>query len=169
MDTSIDLALDLGNPLCLDFFAKEQLSLPAKFLSPAKDFFDGQLLLGELLAELLDLQVRERVLGGRGFGEALPAQAQGLARVAFDDGDGPETRWEPDAVTVTLGAVAVPLPPGAFLQATREGEAALVMGGMCGECRVRDYSRAPTVVTVGEILRGAREDLVTVDGAERRK
>ena len=54
------------------------------------------------------------------------ATAHGLARVAFDDGLGPETRWEPDAVTVTLGGVPVPLPPGAFLQATREGEAALV-------------------------------------------
>lgn len=54
------------------------------------------------------------------------AQANGLARIAFDDGLGPETHWEPDAVTVTLGGVPVPLPPAAFLQATREGEAALV-------------------------------------------
>jgi 23S rRNA (uracil1939-C5)-methyltransferase len=54
------------------------------------------------------------------------AQANGVARIAFDDGLGPETRWEPDAVTVTLGGVPVPLPAGAFLQATREGEASLV-------------------------------------------
>jgi 23S rRNA (uracil1939-C5)-methyltransferase len=54
------------------------------------------------------------------------AREHALARVAFDDGLGPETRWEPDAVTVTLGGVAVPLPPASFLQATREGEAALV-------------------------------------------
>ena len=54
------------------------------------------------------------------------AQEHGLARVAFDAGLGPETRWEPDAVTVTLGGIAVPLPPASFLQATREGEAALV-------------------------------------------
>ena len=54
------------------------------------------------------------------------AQANGVARIAFDEGLGPETRWEPDAVSVTLGAVPVPLPPGSFLQATREGEAALV-------------------------------------------
>lgn len=54
------------------------------------------------------------------------AQRQALARLAFDEGYGPEVRWEPDAVTVTLGEVPVPLPPAAFLQATREGEAALV-------------------------------------------
>lgn len=54
------------------------------------------------------------------------AEANGVARIAFDDGMGPETRWEPEPVTITLGGVAVPLPPGAFLQATVEGEAALV-------------------------------------------
>ena len=54
------------------------------------------------------------------------AQAHRLARLSIDEGYGPETRWEPDAVTVTLGGVAVPLPAGAFLQATADGEAALV-------------------------------------------
>jgi 23S rRNA (uracil1939-C5)-methyltransferase len=49
-----------------------------------------------------------------------------LARLAIDDGIGPQTLWEPDPVTITLGGVAVPLPHGAFLQATQEGEAALV-------------------------------------------
>lgn len=49
-----------------------------------------------------------------------------LARLAIDDGYGAQTLWEPEPVTVTLGGVAVPLPHGAFLQATAEGEAALV-------------------------------------------
>lgn len=49
-----------------------------------------------------------------------------LARLSVDEGYGPSARWEPEPVTVTLGAVAVPLPEGAFLQATLEGEAALV-------------------------------------------
>jgi 23S rRNA (uracil1939-C5)-methyltransferase len=65
--------------------------------------------------------------------EGLPAaealtkfcEDHGIARVAFDDGLGPETRWEPDAVTITLGGVPVPLPPASFLQATPDGEAAL--------------------------------------------
>jgi len=60
--------------------------------------------------------------------EALTAfaQAHRLARLSIDDGYGPQTRWEPEPVTVTLGGVAVPLPHGAFLQATAEGEAALI-------------------------------------------
>jgi len=41
-----------------------------------------------------------------------------------------------------------------------DGEAALVMGGMCGVCGVRYYSRAPTVVTVRGVLRGAQDYLV---------
>ena len=49
-----------------------------------------------------------------------------LARLALDDGYGAQTLWEPRPVTVTLGGVAVPLLPGAFLQATADGEAALV-------------------------------------------
>ena len=65
---------------------------------------------------------------GLAAAEALTAFAQknGLARLSLDSGLGPETRWEPRPVTVTLGDVPVPLPPGAFLQATPEGEAALV-------------------------------------------
>jgi 23S rRNA (uracil1939-C5)-methyltransferase len=60
--------------------------------------------------------------------EALAAFAREhrLARLGLDDGYGAQTRWEPEPVTVTLGGVPVPLPPGGFLQATREGEAALV-------------------------------------------
>ena len=54
------------------------------------------------------------------------AQTYRLARLALDDGLGPETRWEPEPVTVTLGGVPVGLPHGAFLQATVEGEGALV-------------------------------------------
>lgn len=54
------------------------------------------------------------------------AETHKLARLAIDDGYGPRTRWEPEPMTVTLSGVAVPLPHGAFLQATAEGEAALV-------------------------------------------
>ena len=54
------------------------------------------------------------------------AEAHKLARLSIDDGIGPETRYEPGPVTVTLGGTAVALPSGAFLQATADGEAALV-------------------------------------------
>lgn len=49
-----------------------------------------------------------------------------LARLSIDQGDGTETVWEPEPVTVTLGGVPVSLPEGAFLQATADGEATLV-------------------------------------------
>jgi 23S rRNA (uracil1939-C5)-methyltransferase len=54
------------------------------------------------------------------------ARGNGLARLALDDGFGPQTIWEPEPVTITLSGVPVALPHGAFLQATAEGEAALV-------------------------------------------
>lgn len=49
-----------------------------------------------------------------------------LARLSIDEGYGPAARWEPEPVTITLGGVAVALPEGAFLQATQDGEHALV-------------------------------------------
>jgi 23S rRNA (uracil1939-C5)-methyltransferase len=53
------------------------------------------------------------------------AEQGGIARIAIDSGDGPEDRWAPDPVTITLGGIPVPMPHGAFLQATHDGEAAL--------------------------------------------
>jgi 23S rRNA (uracil1939-C5)-methyltransferase len=60
--------------------------------------------------------------------EAITAFAQrhGLARLSIDDGLGPEPRWEPEPVSISFSDVAVPFPPASFLQATPEGEAALV-------------------------------------------
>lgn len=49
-----------------------------------------------------------------------------LARLSLDRGLGPETLYEPHPATVTLSATPVTLPVGAFLQATQDGEAALV-------------------------------------------
>jgi 23S rRNA (uracil1939-C5)-methyltransferase len=65
---------------------------------------------------------------GLAAAEAINAfcQDNGIARFAIDDGLGPETRWEREPVTVTLGGVPVPFPHGGFLQATPNGEAALV-------------------------------------------
>jgi 23S rRNA (uracil1939-C5)-methyltransferase len=60
--------------------------------------------------------------------EALTAFAQQnkLARLSIDEGYGPTPRWEPDPATITLSGVRVPMPEGAFLQATADGEACLV-------------------------------------------
>ena len=66
------------------------------------------------------------------------AREQGLARLALDDGYGALTVWEPEPVTVTLSGTPVALPHGAFLQATADGEAALVAAvrRAVGEARI---------------------------------
>jgi 23S rRNA (uracil1939-C5)-methyltransferase len=66
---------------------------------------------------------------------------QHLARLVLDQGFGPEALWEPEPVTVTLSGVPVPFPSGAFLQATRDGEAALAGAArewLSGAARVAD-------------------------------
>jgi 23S rRNA (uracil1939-C5)-methyltransferase len=54
------------------------------------------------------------------------AATHGLARLSIDQGLGPETLYEPQPARVTLSGVPVAFPSGGFLQATAEGEAALV-------------------------------------------
>jgi 23S rRNA (uracil1939-C5)-methyltransferase len=49
-----------------------------------------------------------------------------LARLAVDNGNGPETLYEPVPATVFLSGVPVSFPTGSFLQATEDGESALV-------------------------------------------
>ena len=60
--------------------------------------------------------------------EALTAfcERQRLARLSMDQGLGPETLYEPVRATVTLSGTAIHFPVGGFLQATEDGEAALV-------------------------------------------
>jgi 23S rRNA (uracil1939-C5)-methyltransferase len=66
------------------------------------------------------------------------AREQGFARLTFDQGYGPETMWEPEPATVTLGGVPVNLPPGAFLQATQDAERRMVADAAewLGEARI---------------------------------
>lgn len=76
----------------------------------------------------VDLLLEKVTVEGLVADEAVSdfAREQRLARLTLDDGFGPQTRYEPEPATITLGGVAVPLPPGGFLQATADGEAALV-------------------------------------------
>lgn len=83
------------------------------------------------------------------------AQANGVARLSVNAGLGPETRWEPEPVTITLGGVPVPMPPAAFLQATREGEAALVAA-------VRDGAGAAR--TVADLFAGLGTFALSLSG-----
>lgn len=94
------------------------------------------------------------------------AREHRLARLTLDTGYGPETTWEPDPATITLGGTAVALPPGAFLQATADGEAALVTAA-------REWlAEAPTVAdlfaglgTFAFALAGPQTKVLAVEAA----
>jgi len=60
--------------------------------------------------------------------EALTAfcERNCLARLSIDQGLGAEALYEPVPATITLSGIPVNFPVGAFLQATQDGEAALV-------------------------------------------
>ncbi len=101
-------------------------------LGPLRRLLNGRGRAGEVGMTLTDGGVDLTVSGAKFAGlpgaDAITAFAteHGIARMSLDDGLGPEPRWEPEPVTVTLGGTPVPFPPGAFLQATADGEAALV-------------------------------------------
>lgn len=76
----------------------------------------------------VDIAIKGLAVEGLAATEAMLdfARDQALARLTLDQGYGPEALWEPEPVTITLAGVPVPLPPGAFLQATADGEATLL-------------------------------------------
>lgn len=76
----------------------------------------------------VDVTIAGAAFDGLAGADALNdfAAAHGVARLSIDDGYGPQARWEPQPATVTLAGVRVPFPAGSFLQATADGEAALV-------------------------------------------
>jgi 23S rRNA (uracil1939-C5)-methyltransferase len=87
---------------------------------------------GEVQLTLVDQGVDLMLKGVRPEGyeamEVLTAfcERYRLARLSIDHGFGPEALYEPVPATVTLAGVAVQFPTGGFLQATEDGEAALV-------------------------------------------
>ena len=72
--------------------------------------------------------------------EALTAfcERNRLARLSIDQGLGAEALYEPVPATITLSGIPVNFPVGAFLQATEDGEAALVA---CAREAVGDAQR----------------------------
>jgi 23S rRNA (uracil1939-C5)-methyltransferase len=93
-----------------------------------------------LIDQGVDLLIENLTIEGLEAHEALSAFAleNRLARLSLDDGFGPTTLWEPEPVTITLGGAPVAYPPYAFLQATRDGEAALVAaaGDVIGDAKL---------------------------------
>jgi 23S rRNA (uracil1939-C5)-methyltransferase len=107
--------------LCL---VKPLKGLLGRFLPPRKT--------GEVQLTLVD-QGADVLLKGvepEGY-EAMEAltgfcEEHRLARLSIDRGLGPEALYEPVPATITLSGVTVTFPTGGFLQATADGEAALV-------------------------------------------
>ena len=76
----------------------------------------------------IDLSLSNFALEGLPAIEAVVdfAREHGLARLTVDQGFGAETQWEPEPATVSLSGVPVPMPPGAFLQATHDAEGRMI-------------------------------------------
>lgn len=93
-----------------------------------------------LVDQGIDVLIENWIARDLSHHEALSAFAEKheLARLSLDEGYGPVSFWEPEPVTVTLGGVAVAYPPYGFLQATVDGEAALVkaVGDIIGEAKL---------------------------------
>lgn len=99
-------------------------SLMTRLLKP-KRTADAQM---TLVDQGVDILLRNVPADGLAAIEALTdfATGNGLARLSIDEGDGPRPFYEPQPATVSLSSTAVAFPNGGFLQATGEGEAALV-------------------------------------------
>jgi 23S rRNA (uracil1939-C5)-methyltransferase len=93
-----------------------------------------------LIDQGVDVLVRNVAVEGLQATEAMIAFASehGLARLSIDSGLGPEAVWQPMPVTVSLSGTRVAFPFGGFLQATADGEQALVscVHESVGEARV---------------------------------
>ena len=87
------------------------------------------------------------------------AAAHRLARLSIDQGLGPETMYEPQRVAVTLSGVPVAFPVGSFLQATEDGEIALVeavLSALDGAERAADlFAGLGTFALAGKALYAA--------------
>ena len=104
-------------------------------VSPLRELLSGLLparRTGEVQMTLVDQGVDLSLTGvePKGF-EAMEAltdfcERNRLARLSIDQGLGSETLYEPVPATITLSGIPVTFPVGGFLQATEDGEAALV-------------------------------------------
>jgi len=140
-------ALKLGNGAVLGFNAEKSNQIvdmhechilrPELFalVAPLRALLSGLLPPrrgAEVMLTLVDQGVDVLLKGVEASGleaiEALTAfcEAHGLARLSLDQGYGAEALYEPVPVSVTLSGMPVGFPSGGFLQATVDGERALV-------------------------------------------
>jgi len=98
--------------------------LLARFLPPRRT---GEIQL-TLLDQGSDVLLKGVEPGGYEAMEALTSfcEQHRLARLSIDQGYGPEALYEPVPASITLSGVPVAFPVGGFLQATADGEEALI-------------------------------------------
>lgn len=111
-------------------------------LAPRRDRYQAEIQLA-LADQGVDCAVKGLAIEGLDQTEAMLdfCRDRGLARLTLDQGFGSETFWEPEPLTVILSGVPVDFPAGGFLQATADGEAALVAAvreWLAGCARVAD-------------------------------
>jgi 23S rRNA (uracil1939-C5)-methyltransferase len=116
----------------------------------------------------VDLGIKGLTVEGLAATEAMLdfARGHGLARLTLDQGYGPETLWEPEPVTVALGGVSVGFPPGSFMQATLDGEQALVAAArewLAGSPTVADLFSG--LGTFAFALSGPKTKILAVEAA----
>jgi 23S rRNA (uracil1939-C5)-methyltransferase len=98
-----------------------------------------------------------------------------LARLSLDEGYGPSVRYAPGDVTITLSGVPVAMPEGAFLQATADGEAALVnavKAGLADATNIVDLFAGLGTFALslpGKVhaVEGARDAILSLNAARR--
>jgi 23S rRNA (uracil1939-C5)-methyltransferase len=107
------------------FTLVDPLRMLLKNMLPARRTGEIQLTLADQGDDLL---LKDVTPEGYEAMEALTAfcETHQLARLSIDQGLGAETLYEPVPATITLSGVPVTFPVGGFLQATEDGEEALV-------------------------------------------
>ncbi len=131
-----------------------------------------------LVDQGVDLTISGVEIEGLSATEALTdfAEKNNLARLSIDEGYGPSPRWEPRKVTVTFSGVSVDFPEGAFLQATEDGETALlasVREATRGAGQIADLFAGLGTFSfphAGEVhaVEGARDALLALQSAANR-
>jgi 23S rRNA (uracil1939-C5)-methyltransferase len=91
----------------------------------------------------VDVQIKGVPAGRLAEIEQLTAFAMDhdVARLSVDRGLGPEALYEPQPASVTLSGARVAFPPGSFLQATEDGEDALIQAAqeaLAGAAKIAD-------------------------------
>jgi len=138
-------------------------------VEPLRRLLKGRGKAGQAALSLIDGGVDAALTGAEFDGlegaDALTefAGAHRLARLSLDDGYGPQARWEPEPASVTIAGTPVPFPPGAFLQATADGEA--ILAASVGEAVADPRTTADLFAGLGTFALTLPGRVVAVEGA----